>query len=125
MSSASPVPPPGLPPLRLTAVTAHPRHAFVTQLVVAVNAHGSVLDSHPFSNLALAVDFEVSSLRLAAFSAALLALPMSLSDPSLKALAQLGEVPLPALPEVITGSLNITFTHAEPDLHMHIPAVPG
>jgi hypothetical protein len=112
-------------PLRLAAVSAHPRHALVAQVSAALNDLGSVLDSHPFSNLALAIDFELSPRQVPRLRPTLLALPLAFSDASLAALAALDEVPAAELPTELTGSLNVTFVHQEPDLHQYIPAVPG
>jgi hypothetical protein len=112
-------------PLRLAAVSAHPRHALVAQLSAVLNDLGSVLDSHPFSNLALAVQFEVSPRMVPQLKPALLALPLAFSDASLAALNALEQAPAAELPAELTGSLNVTFVHHEPDLHQHIPAVPG
>jgi hypothetical protein len=114
-----------LVPLRLAAVTAHPRHALVAQLSAALNQLGSVLDSHAFSNLALAIDFDLSQRQVPHLRPTLLALPLAFSDASLAALAALEQVPVAELPAEITGSMNVTFVHHEPDLHQHIPAVPG
>lgn len=112
-------------PLRLAAVTAHPRHSLVAQLTEVLNRVGSVLDSHQFSNLALAIQFEVSVRKRSQLRPSLLALPMSFSDSSLTALDTLERAPDSQLPAEILGSLHITFAHHEPDLLMHIPAVPG
>jgi hypothetical protein len=114
-----------LVPLRLAAVTAHPRHTLVAQLSEALNGLGSVLDSHPFSTLALAIQFEVSPRLVAQLKPTLLALPLAFSDASLAALTALDQASATDLPPEITGSLNVTFVHTEPDLHQHIPAVPG
>jgi len=113
------------PPLQLAAVTSHPRHAFVTQLTVALNDLGSVLDSHAFSNLALAVHFELSPRAVPRVKGTLLALPMALSDASLERLDRLVAMPDSDLTETLSGSLQVTFAHPEPDLRMVIPAVPG
>lgn len=112
-------------PLRLAAVTSHPRHALVAQLVAVLNSLGAVLDSHPFSNLALTVHFELSPSQVPNCRASLLALPLSFSETSLEALRALENIPCADLPPEIMGSLNITFVHHEPDLRMVIPAVPG
>lgn len=112
-------------PLKLSAVTSHSRFSVVAELTAALNALGSVLDSHPFSNLALAVHFEISPGNLAKLRPALLALPLSLSDASLEALAAVEALPPGELPPDLPGSLNITFVHSDPDYRMPIPAVPG
>ena len=112
-------------PIKLSAVTSHPRFALVGEVSAVLNELGSVLDAHPFSNLAMAIHFEVSPRGVAQLKPALLALPMSLSNASLEALDTLGTIPSQELPPEILGSLNITFVHDEPDFHMPIPAVPG
>lgn len=112
-------------PLRLAAVSAHPRHALIGQLVDALNDLGWVLESHPYSNLALAIHFELSPRQLSRLRARLAGMPLVLSDPSLAALARLEATPVAELADPVPGSLHITFLHSEPDLHSEIPAVPG
>lgn len=112
-------------PLRLAAVSSHPRHTLVCRILEVLNEAGWVLDARPYSNLALAIHFELTRGQLAGVAARLTALPMAWSDPSLAALSRLEETPIPDLPETIPGSLHITFRHLEPDLHAEIPAVPG
>lgn len=113
------------PPLRLAAVSTHPRHDLVGQVLAALNDLGWVLASNAFSNLGLAVHFELSPRQVPRVMARLTALPMVLSDPSLAALTSLENTPAQDFPEGIAGSLHITFRHSEPDLHSEIPAVPG
>ena len=112
-------------PIKLSAVTSHSRFGIVAELTSTLNELGSVLDSHQFSNLALALHFEISPRNASKLRPALLSLPMSLSNSSLEALTAFENAPFEDLPPEITGSLNITFVHNEPDFHMHIPAVPG
>ena len=112
-------------PIKLTAVTSHSRFTLVTERTAALNDLGSVLDSHQFSNLALAIHFEISARNVPKLRPALVALPMSLSNSSLEALDSIEKVEFEELPSEIAGSLNITFVHNEPDFHMHIPSVPG
>jgi len=112
-------------PIKLTAVTSHSRYALVAELTTALNELGSVLDSQQFSNLALAIHFEISARNMPNLRPALMALPMSLSNSSLEALDSLENAESEELPSEIAGSLNITFVHNEPDFRMHIPAVPG
>lgn len=112
-------------PIKLTAVTSHSRFALVAELTTLLNELGSVLDSHQFSNLALAIHFEISARHVSRLRPALLALPMSLSNSSLEVLNSIEATELDAFSSEVPGSLNITFVHNEPDFHMHIPAVPG
>jgi len=111
--------------LRLSAVSSHPRHGLIRQLASVLAEHGWILDSRPYSNLALAIHFEVSAGNLASLCTALVSLPMAFSEPSLGQLSRVGNTPAAALPEVIAGSIHVTFMHSEPDLHQEIPAVPG
>ena len=111
--------------LQLAAVTSHPRHSLVAQLTEVLNHVGSILDSHQFSNLALAIQFEVSARSVALLRPELLALPLSFSNASLTALEAIENAQDSELPAEILGSIHITFAHHEPDLPMHIPAVPG
>jgi hypothetical protein len=112
-------------PLQLAAVTSHPRHFLVAQLTEVLNNLGSVLDSHQFSNLALAIQFEISAQKVSQLRSSLLALPMSFSNSSITALEAIEKAQDSELPAEILGIINITFAHNEPDLLMHIPAVPG
>jgi hypothetical protein len=112
-------------PLQLAAVTTHPRHSLVAQLTEVLNKVGAVLDSHQFSNIALAIQFEVSARKVSRLRPSLLALPLSFSNSSIMALETIENAKGSELPEEIFGSINITFAHNEPDLLMHIPAVPG
>ncbi len=118
-------PSPPLPPLRLAAISSHPRHELVERLEGVLRDLGWVLDSHPFSNLALAVRFEIPQANLPRLRPALRALPWALSEASLGTLEDLERMPLADLPEDLPGSLHVTFVHAEPDLRGEIPAVPG
>ena len=95
------------------------------RLTAVLNELGWILASHPYSNIALAIDFEMSAQGPSRLRSALAALPLALSDASLEALARLENTPVPELPDGIAGSLHITFVHSEPDLHLEIPAVPG
>ena len=112
-------------PLRLSAVSSHPRHELVSQLAAILNDLGWVLESHPFSNIALAVHFEVSALNIPKLRPALTSLPLAFSASSIEALTHLENTPIADLSKEITGSVHVTFVHSEPDLHDDIPAVPG
>lgn len=112
-------------PLRLEAVTTHPRHALVEAVREVLNTLGSITSSHAFSNLALTLHFEMYRERLGRLRPALEALPLRLSVESLETLTRLESLDLESLPEELAGSIALTFVHNEPDLRMEIPAVPG
>lgn len=118
-------PSPPVPPLRLAAISSHPRQDLVGRLEAALRDLGWLLDAHPYANLALAVQFEVPAGNLPRLRPALEALPWALSDASLAALADLERSPAPDLPGSLPGSVHITFVHGEPDLRGEVPAVPG
>ena len=112
-------------PLRLAAVSSHPRHDLISRITGVLTESGWVLDARSYSNLALAIHFELSRRQLPGMTARLAALPMAWSDPGLAALSRLEGIPPPDLPETIPGSLHITFRHLEPDRPSEVPAVPG
>lgn len=112
-------------PLRLSAISSRPRLELVGQLAAVLNELGWVLESHPYSNIALAIDFEISAGNVPKLRPALVALPLAWSDSSLDALAGIERTLLADRPGDLQGSVHVTFVHAEPDLHLDIPAVPG
>lgn len=111
--------------LRLSAITTAPRHAVVEGLTAALGAVGWILDFRQFSNMALAVQFEVPPEGAARLRAALEGLPISLDAASGEALARLERTPAGDLPDTVPGSVNVVFVHSEPDLRIPVPAVPG
>ena len=112
-------------PVRLAAVTSHPRHAVVSELTATLNELGWILDHHQFSNVALNVAFEMPSSSIPKLRVALVALPIHLSSQSLEAISALEGVSASALPDLIPGSIHVSFIHSEPDLRVPVPAVPG
>ena len=112
-------------PLRLSAISSRPRHELVGQLTAVLNELGWVLESHPYSNIALAIDFEISAGNLAKLRPALMALPLAWSESSLDALTEFERTASADRSSDLQGSVHVTFVHSEPDLHLDIPAVPG
>ena len=97
----------------------------VAELTACLNDLGWIVDFHQFSNLALSVQFEVAPERLPGLRAALDSLPIHLSGRSQAAIATIEAASAPDLPDPVPASIHVTFIHAEPDLVVPVPAVPG
>jgi hypothetical protein len=112
-------------PVRLAAITSRPRYAVVSELTATLNDLGWILDHHQFSNMALNVAFEIPSSSIRKLRVALVGLPIHLSGQSLEAITALEDASASALPDLIAGSIHVSFIHSEPDLRVPVPAVPG
>ncbi len=100
--------------LHLQGCTRIERHAIVDMVEDAIrDANGWILDFHQYSNISLVLEMEVPPGRL---------------DQLLDQL-RAGGVSFAALPELrpeeegdaVLGTLQITFVHDEPDLHVATP----
>jgi hypothetical protein len=115
-------------PLRLSGVTTHDRHAVVAALTEVLNEVGWVVDFKQFSNVALAVQFELSPPSAARLQGLLDRLPLHLSPESLEALTALSSPPPPegaGDPDPLPGSIHLAFVHSDGELRIPVPAVPG
>jgi len=99
----------------LRGVTAVARDEATTRIRDAFSDAGAwITDVHFFSGVCTVFSFDAPDLpRLAA---ALAQAGVALDDPSTRALATQG---------ADSGSLNVTFTHGDPDLRIEVPSVPG
>jgi len=97
----------------------------VARLVSALNEIGWITDFTQFSNAALTVQFEMPQDRIPRLRPALASLPLSLTSASLEVLPRLECATASPPSENVSGSLQVTFVHAEPDLRIPVPAVPG
>ncbi len=100
--------------LHLQGSTRVERHAMVDIVEEAIRATGGwILDFHQFSNISLVLELEVPPRRLS----------------QLLELLQAGGVIFRPTPELgpgaeddaVLGTLQITFVHEEPDLHVPTP----
>lgn len=100
----------------------------VREAFAASNA--SILDFKMFSNVSLSIIFELPARRIGELANALAATGLRLSAESRELMADRqqryveGESPQQQQAE-ITGALQITFIHDEPDLRLDVPAIPG
>ncbi len=121
-----------MPPtfLRLNGITTVERHEMINRMKTAIDRGGAVLiDFHMFSNAMIVLNVELPAGKVERFAAAVQATGLRLETRNQSDLAacvatvrQLD----PKAPEVgLAGSIQITFIHDEPDLHIEVPAVPG
>lgn len=116
--------------LRLNGITRHDRHEMISRAKEAIlKGGGFVTDFHMFSNLSICLNFELSARKIESFYDALKATGLGLTGEShemleecSKRIEQLGEE---AGASEITGTLEITFIHDEPDLRIEVPPIPG
>jgi hypothetical protein len=108
--------------LFLQATTHRPRVAMTASAEDAISRSGGwVLDHRLFSNIALALAFEVPADGLTALGDALRTSGWTLAPASAARLAagSVGES------GDLTGFLHLTFVHDEPDVLREVPQVPG
>ena len=100
--------------LHLQGSTRVERHALVDIVEEAIRATGGwILDYHQFSNISLVLEVEIPPGRLAQLVELLVAGGIHFR-------------PAPALPpgeedDAVLGTLQVTFVHDEPDLHVATP----
>ena len=106
------------------------RHEMISRVREAIlEGGGYILDFHMFSNAAICINFEVAAGDVGKFYTSLAATGLRLDQESHELLAGcsqesagLGEA---AKAADVSGTLNITFIHDEPDLRIEVPPIPG
>jgi hypothetical protein len=116
--------------LRLNAVTRRDRHEMISRVTEAVlKGGGFVVDFHMFSNRSICLNFEVAAGKLGRLNVALEETGLGLTEESRARLAEWGERAEQLSAEEgaseVTGTLEITFIHDEPDLRIAVPPIPG
>lgn len=117
--------------LRLEGFTRDDRHAMISRVREAFAAsNASILDFKMFSNVSLSIIFELPARRIGELAHALAATGLRLSAASRELLADWqrrydeGACESAGRAE-ITGALQLTFIHHEPDLRLDVPPIPG
>jgi hypothetical protein len=107
--------------IRLAGFTRVNRHEMIAKLRDALQGAGAdLIDFQMFSNTAISLSFELLGKHLEELASAFVSSALSLDDESVERLRQIYE------PEqVLSGSLNVTFIHSEPDLRIPVPPIPG
>jgi hypothetical protein len=107
--------------IRLAGFTRVDRHEMIAKLRDALqSASADLIDFQMFSNTAINLSFEMREMHAAELGRALLSTGLALDDESLEALRLESQTA-----DVLTGSLNVTFIHSEPDLRIPVPPIPG
>ncbi|MDX2239316.1 MAG: hypothetical protein NW224_01420 [Leptolyngbyaceae cyanobacterium bins.302] len=110
--------------LRLDGFTRAERIQMTDRVSEAINQAGAwITDFHLYSNILICINFQVPSTNLDQLAATLQETGLRLSQESLEQLTSAHDSALRE--EELTGTLQITFVHDEPDLFREIPAVPG
>ena len=109
--------------LRINASTRADRNLITSLAKEAIlQSRGWILDFKLFSNISICINFEIATTHIEELYAALKLLDLRLSKGSHEALESFtgrreeGD---------ITGTLQMTFIHDEPDLRREVPAIPG
>lgn len=111
--------------LRLTLMTRRDRHGATDGAADAITAAGGwVDDHHQYSNKMTTLRFTLPAHGLHALRDGLSNRGLALADAATADLDRLAADPAMADRE-ISATLQMTFIHAEPDLRLDIPAVPG
>ena len=117
--------------LRLEGFTRDDRHAMIARVREAFAAsNASILDFKMFSNVSLSIIFELPARRIGELQTALSATGLRLSAASRELMAgwqrRYAEGACGSQQQAeITGALQITFIHHEPDLRLDVPPIPG
>ncbi|MGA9767545.1 MAG: hypothetical protein WBV94_00780 [Blastocatellia bacterium] len=109
--------------LRINASTRADRNLITSLAKEAIlQCGGWVLDFKMFSNISICINFEIVTAHIEALKTALTRLDLRLSRQSYEALESFTDKREKG---DITGTLQITFIHDEPDLRRDVPAIPG
>lgn len=115
--------------LRLNAVTRLDRHLMITRAKEAISEHGSITNFHLFSNRSICLNFELAVGKVGKLHDSLRASGLKLTEATQRLLtdcrAGLEQLDAQARASEVTGTLEITFIHDEPDLLIEVPPIPG
>ena len=114
--------------IRLAAVTRTNRIEIIERVREAFLAVGAwITDFHEFSNLSLCINFEVPSRKMSDLWAGLHSVGLEITQELQPTLAN--PSPPSSTTEAndpdVTGTLQITFIHNDPDLIIPVPPIPG
>lgn len=117
--------------LRLNGLTRENRHHSISLLRDAIiNSGGWITDFHLFSNAAICINFELPRRHAGKFYSTLKATGLRLSAESVTALEACRRVSEETGAEPVdetdlSGTLQVTFIHDDPDLRIEVPPIPG
>lgn len=109
--------------LRINASTRTDRNLITSRAKEAIlQSGGWILDFKLFSNILICINFEIPTRHIEEFHTALNQLDLRFSKQSQEALKRCTDKREEGN---MTGTLQITFIHDEPDLRRDVPAIPG
>lgn len=109
--------------IHLNAVTRAERNSLVSGISDAVaDAGGWIEDVNFFSNISIVLSFVISAGSGLSLIKLFESQPMRLGSDDL---AKLSALSARNKIEEVACTLQITFFHNDPDLHRHVPSVPG
>ena len=115
--------------LRLNAITRLDRHLMISRAKEAIAEHGSILDFHLFANRSICFNFELGVEKITKLHDSLQGAGLKLSAESERLLTNcregLAQLDEKSRTSEVTGTLEITFIHDEPDLRIEVPPIPG
>jgi hypothetical protein len=116
--------------LRINASTREDRIEMTSRAERTIlESGGWILDFKQFSNVSVCINFEIPAKNIDKLRLSIKAIDLHLSNGSDEALASYSRTqdqPGAGFEESdVSGTLQITFIHNEPDLRRHIPAIPG
>ena len=115
--------------LRLNAVTRGDRHETITRAERAIQECGFVTDFHMFSNQSISLNFELAVGKVGTLYGLLQDTGLKFSEESRRLLENfqrgMEQLNAEARASEVTGTLQITFFHEEPDLRIEVPPIPG
>jgi len=111
--------------LRINAVTREDRTEMISRVKEAMTASGGwILDVKQFSNVSACFNFEIPARNAARLSDALSAAGLRLISDTDDSFSSVSDQTSSDGGDV-SGTLQITFIHDEPDLRIPVPPIPG
>ena len=115
--------------LRLNAITRLDRRLMISRAKEAISKCGSILDFHLFSNRSICLNFELAVGKIDQLHDSLQEAGLKLTEETERLLINcrkgLEQLDWKAKASEVTGTLEITFIHDEPDLRIEVPPIPG
>ena len=111
--------------LRINAVTKEDRNEMISRVKEAMTTSGAwVLDVRQFSNVSICFNFEFPRRNAARLRDALASTGLRLTEEGDDSISSVSDL-IASDGADVSGTLQITFIHNEPDLRIKVPAIPG
>lgn len=111
-------------PFKIIGLTRTERHLVIAQVMDAIQGCGGwIMDFNIFSNISICLNVEIGVDRIEALCLELEKIGIKLNRSGAAGDSALSEIASPDRP--VTGTIQITFIHQEPDLRVEVPPIPG